>query len=407
MKSKSIGAFLFALLVSAIATARAENHSDIWWNPGESGWGVTIADHETNIFAVLYHYDASGRPAWWVIPGGSFSQNGRIFQGDVYATSGPPYTSATFDTTTVTVTKVGSATFDFAPASLAAGTILFTYAIGATTRTKQLQRQPFGSAAASWGSDWTDLWFNQAESGWGLSVSQHGNNVFAVWYTYDANRSPIWFVIPGGTLASSGFSGRIYQTTGPGIGVDVFDPARVVVTDVGTAAISLGGKATAASDKSGGDFTPCIHGNCFHKLVTPQPFGNAAPARAAGTCVGTYTASIFFPLCPGGGFTAHANGAFTTQGVNYEQQGVFAGQLRLTLPNVYFNADGCSQDGTYFPDATAFNGFMNLSRIGQADFTVHYGDFNVPIHTQFSVGTSTVLGTLSGDGVTGRFSCSY
>ena len=28
------------------------NYSDIWWNPNESGWGLTIADHETHIFAV-------------------------------------------------------------------------------------------------------------------------------------------------------------------------------------------------------------------------------------------------------------------------------------------------------------------------------------------------------------------
>jgi hypothetical protein len=252
------------LLMSTLHAAHAENLSDIWWNPNESGWGVTIADHETNVFAVLYHYTAQGVPAWWVIPGGTFSQNRRIFQGDVYATSGPPYTSSLFNPADVAVVKVGTASFDFAPASLSAGTILFSYTIGAVSRTKQLQRQPFGNAAANWGSDWTDLWFNHAESGWGLSLSQHGNNVFAVWYTYDAARNPTWFVIPGGAFSSSSFSGKVYQTVGPPIGAAVFDPSKVVVTDVGTVTIAVAGSSASTREKSGGDFSPCIHSAIWH-----------------------------------------------------------------------------------------------------------------------------------------------
>lgn len=408
MNPSRLAAIAIAFLCGMPAASGAENFSDIWWNPNESGWGVTIADHDTNVFAVLYHYTAQGQPAWWVIPGGTFSQGRRIFQGDVYSTSGPPYTSAVFNASDVTVTKVGSATFDFAPSGLAAGTILFSYAIGGVSRTKQLQRQPFGNANASWGTDWTDLWYNPAQSGWGLSLSQHGNNVFGVWYTYDAARNPLWLVIPGGTLASATFSGKMYQTTGPGIGADPFDPSKVAVSEVGTATVSLAsGTAMAPASvlKSGGDFTPCIRGSCFRLLVQRQPFGSLAPQPVAGTCAGTYTASIDFPLCPGG-FTAHANGlAFSTDGVDYNRQGAFAGIARFALPNVFVDRT-CYQQGT-IDAATAFNGSMDLSRIGQADFIAPYGDFAVAVHAQFSVGTSTVLGTLTGPGVSGRFSCTF
>jgi hypothetical protein len=97
-----------ALLLSFVECAYADNYSDIWWNPLESGWGVTIADHETNVFGVLYVYRSDGRPVWFTIPGGTFSQGRRIFQGDVYVTSGPSYTHATFDASLVTASKVGT-----------------------------------------------------------------------------------------------------------------------------------------------------------------------------------------------------------------------------------------------------------------------------------------------------------
>src|SRR5206468_3935572 len=98
---------LAACACSVITNAAAENYSDIWWNPAESGWGVTIADHETNIFAVLFTYRNDRRPIWYVIPGGTLSQGRRIFQGDVYVTTGPAYTNPIFDSTLVTAAKVG------------------------------------------------------------------------------------------------------------------------------------------------------------------------------------------------------------------------------------------------------------------------------------------------------------
>jgi len=36
--------------------------------------------------------------------------------------------------------------------------------------------------------DYTDLWWNAGESGWGLNLMQHASNViFGVMYTYDTN----------------------------------------------------------------------------------------------------------------------------------------------------------------------------------------------------------------------------
>src|SRR5438105_11300168 len=117
---------LLALAAFALATAdvRAQNYSDIWWNPAEPGWGVTIADHETQLFAVWYTYQANGSQAWFVVPGGTFASGRRLFTGDMYQTTGPSYDTA-FDPSRVVSTRIGTASFDFAPPSLAPGVALF------------------------------------------------------------------------------------------------------------------------------------------------------------------------------------------------------------------------------------------------------------------------------------------
>ena len=96
-------------------------------------------------------------------------------------------------------------------------------------------------------ANYTDLWWNPLESGWGLNIVHHpGNRVFATWFTYDAEGRPIWYVVPEGTWISPDagpnganhsarqwFNGLVYRTSGPPAGA--IDPARVTAQLVGTA----------------------------------------------------------------------------------------------------------------------------------------------------------------------------
>ncbi len=252
--------------------AHAQNYSDIWWNPNESGWGITLADHETELFGVWYTYAANGSPTWYVITGGAFSQGKRLFSGDVYQTTGPAYNTL-FNTNLVTATKVGTASFDFAPPGLATGVAVFTYTIGTLTQSKQIQRQPFGNAAPNWGTDYTDIWWNSNESGWGMTLAQHGNNIFGVWYTYDAAEKPLWVVMPGVTFnGNNSFSGTLYTTTGPYFAIVPFNPADIRVTTVGSATITFNGR--------NGTIVFTVNGFTQTKQITSQPFGNSAPSVA-------------------------------------------------------------------------------------------------------------------------------
>ena len=119
-----------------------------------------------------------------------------------------------------------------------------------------VRRLPDGSSAGTVGSGrfsvsarsadeplWnnTDLWWNPAESGWGLSLTQHGSGIlFGAWFVYGADNKPIWYVMPNGAWATpTEYRGTVYRTTGPYLGTSTFDPTGVAVTVAGSATISF------------------------------------------------------------------------------------------------------------------------------------------------------------------------
>ncbi len=68
-----------------------------------------------------------------------------------------------------------------------------------------------------------------AESGWGINLTQQGDVIFATWFTYDANRNPLWL---SATLLNTGantFSGQLNLTGGPAFNAVPFDPAKVTL----------------------------------------------------------------------------------------------------------------------------------------------------------------------------------
>jgi hypothetical protein len=73
-------------------------------------------------------------------------------------------------------------------------------------------------------ANYTDMWWNASESGWGISFAQHAgtNQVYAVWFTYDprevdasGQHKPLWIVMPGGTWTSpTTLTGTVYVLNG-------------------------------------------------------------------------------------------------------------------------------------------------------------------------------------------------
>jgi hypothetical protein len=116
-------------------------------------------------------------------------------------------------------------------------------------------------------ADFTDLWWNSGESGWGLNIVQHeSGNLFATWFVYGPNQQPLWYVIAGGTwTGSSEFHGDLYRTTGPVLTAFGFDPRAVTRTRVGDAVLRF-------SSANAGTLVAVIDGRTVTRNIARQPY---------------------------------------------------------------------------------------------------------------------------------------
>jgi len=138
--TKSISRFVYSTRTSCswsmFDRSLADNFQDLWWKPGEAGWGVNVAHQGDILFASLYTYDESGRDLWLVMSAGRKTGTGQ-YSGTLYRTTGPVFNVATWrDATPV---SVGTMSFAFSDGKT--GTLTYTY--NGITVTKQIERFVF------------------------------------------------------------------------------------------------------------------------------------------------------------------------------------------------------------------------------------------------------------------------
>lgn len=242
-------------------------YQGLWWNSpanSESGWGINITQQSSTIFATWFTYDTDGTGMWIVLPNAAITGN-NTYSGQLFQTSGPRFDQ--FDTNKVVATPVGTGTFTFTGAS----TGTFNYTLKGVTQTKNIIREVFGTAPAlclesgTPSTNYQDLWWaGSAESGWGINITQQNNVIFATWFTYDTTGKGLWVVMAQGTSTTAGtYSGDLYQTSGPRF--DQFDPAKVLVTKVGTGTFTF----TSASN---GTFNYTLNGVTQSKTIMRESF---------------------------------------------------------------------------------------------------------------------------------------
>jgi hypothetical protein len=145
-------------------------------------------------------------------------------------------------------------------ANLPTGTLMTTFTVGPNP-VDVLSGGPHVPTA-----DYTGLWWNPAESGWGIYIMQGvTNKIFAAWLTYDAAGNPTWFTLQPGTWESGAyrFTGPIYRTTGPYFG-GPFGMAQVTEVQVGTGTLEFQDHAT-------GRFAFTINGQSIVKTIQKLP----------------------------------------------------------------------------------------------------------------------------------------
>jgi hypothetical protein len=239
--------------------------SGLWWNPGESGWGIDFTQRGNNVFAAWYTYDGSGNPKWYVsvcAMGPASTATSGTCNGALLQVTGPRFFGAAFNANSIASSSVGTLQVAFADA----GRGSMTYTLGTQSRTVALERQPFPTGTTQPLIDHTDLWWNPDESGWGVALTQQFQIIFAAWYVYNDGGQPVWYVVPNCPVNSAGnrCSGAVYRTTGPAFG-PTFNPNTVASFEVGTATFAF-------SDANSGTLSYTVNGVSGNKAITRQIF---------------------------------------------------------------------------------------------------------------------------------------
>ena len=224
-----------ASLSSAPAPETPGALTGLWWNPNESGWGVHFTQRGGNIFAAWYTYDATGNPKWYVASNcaGMTGTSGTC-TGALYEVNGPTFFGVPFNSSLVNVLTAGTLKLTFTDANN--GSMDFT--VGSVTRTVPITRQPVGVGTLTPAVDYSDLWWNPNESGWGIAMAQQNANIFLAWYVYDNTGKPVWYVASNCTVNGSSCSGVLYSTKGPAFG-PTFPPNQIQVITAGSVIVSF------------------------------------------------------------------------------------------------------------------------------------------------------------------------
>ena len=285
----SVLAVLFSCFAIAADPSPPPNYQGLWWNSppeSESGWGVNLAHQGDVIFATWFTYDAAG-DGWWLAMTASRTAEG-TYSGTLIETAGPAFSATPFDPAKVIRYGVGSGTLSFRDPDN--GT--FSYTVNGVQQTKPITRQVFGPLpACTYGAqpdfvnatNYQDLWWaaGGTESGWGVNLTHQGDVLFATWFTYDGDGTPMWLAVTAPRIAQTRvYSGPLIRTTGPAFNATPFDPARVTRTVVGTATFTFANGNAAT-------FAYTLDGVTRTKAITRYLF-----APPAGTRCGEQEAAI-------------------------------------------------------------------------------------------------------------------
>jgi len=247
----------------------------LWWNPSESGWGLNLNHQGSIVFGTLFTYDATRAPLWLVMSGGVMQPDGITYTGDLYRTTGPAFNASPFTPIgPENLTKVGTMSVSFPDANV--GTL--TYTVNGTSVSKSIQRQGYGTRAANClptsesratSTNYQDLWWNPAESGWGLNVTHQDHTLFATLFTYDATGRALWLVMSNGVRQLDGsYLGDLYRTVGSPFNASPVAPISPAdLTLVGTMRLSF-------SDGNTGTLTYTYNGNPVTKNIQRQVFSD-------------------------------------------------------------------------------------------------------------------------------------
>jgi hypothetical protein len=209
----------------------AANHSGLWADPAEPGWGLSIDEEQGVVVATLFSYGADGRPAW-LSASALFEESADTYSGSLYRTSGPAFDARAWSGASATPVGRMSVSFDGAHSATV------TYVVDGASVTRALEPLTFGpggpascrltSESRAGDRNYQGLWWNPAQSGWGLALAHQGDVLFAVLFVYEESGQARWLVASDVRAdGEGGYAGTLYRTQGTAPGAGPWSPVSV------------------------------------------------------------------------------------------------------------------------------------------------------------------------------------
>lgn len=136
------GAIALVVTLASPPSVAGIDHSDLWWNAQESGWGAGIQRQGDVIFLTLFLYGSDGSSTWLVAPDMRSDAAQRTWQGHLYRTSGSGFAMA-FDASQAA--QAGGATLEFDDAESAT----LRYTVDGQSVTKRVSRMTLREPSAA------------------------------------------------------------------------------------------------------------------------------------------------------------------------------------------------------------------------------------------------------------------
>lgn len=192
-------------------------------------------------------------------------------------------------------------------------------------------------AANTWGTDFSDLWWNPSESGWGANVAHQGEIIFMTVFVYGADNRVRWYVAPAmasqGGVNSSTFIGTLHETAGPYLGDSTFNPQAVGIRTVGNATLQFG--AVEA-----GVLTYSVDGALVTKAIERQTF---RANNLAGTYFGAEVGTVAGCGTGSAGFENKTELSVSHSGNAIAIQTTLSSTLSCTYTGTYFQSGRMGQ----------------------------------------------------------------
>jgi uncharacterized secreted protein with C-terminal beta-propeller domain len=206
----ALAVLVSSLAFSATVAERSPFTQGHWWDSNRSGSGFELFNVGPDAMAIWYTFDEAGRPVW-------YTAQGPVGDTEPWPLLKHRWLNGRHDSfETVGTLRLTVRNPELVDAAFQIGSRSGTWSI-----------RPFNNSGVSTELDHTGSYFNPANSGWGFTLTQQGDVLGGVLYTYDASGAPTWyagfdrgnptsvgFIAATGSCPACTYSGTLTQSVG-------------------------------------------------------------------------------------------------------------------------------------------------------------------------------------------------